>query len=249
MSAFALFVIILTCAYFFYNIAVIALDVKAMTKGEEEKVERISVSESQEESRTDNEEYTPRAVIEDTKTGGFTLSYGHPEEDDDVIAEAFEEPSPDASETGDVQPNEPTTDGQAPSTVHEDSVDMGEKEEETHETAQQGEDHQPESADEEDIPDLTVLPFKEESDAEEEEGVEEVNDAFDPTLSQPQYGITKMVEPDCPEAKAHWDEVRNMMNSVHAKGNEYKPFDIVRMINEKRDLYYKLQSTDETTKL
>lgn len=247
-----MYIIILSCACFFFYIALIALDVKAMTKGEEEKVERISVSDDQETDGTESEEYAPRAVIEDTKTGGFTLSYGQLSDDDENIAEEPEEPTPDYKESVDAQPNETVTDEQASANPHGEADDAHMEEEETQQADNQKEDSQNsqnEATTDDGIPDLTVLPFKEENDGEEEEVVEDVNDAFDPSLSQPQYGITKMVEPDCPEAKAHWEEVSRMMDSVHAKGNEYKPFDIVRMINEKRDLYYKLQGNDETTKL
>lgn len=55
MSAFVLFVIILTCAYLLYYIALIALDVRAMAKGEEEKVERITLSGNQETADMESE--------------------------------------------------------------------------------------------------------------------------------------------------------------------------------------------------
>ena len=76
----------------------------------------------------------------------------------------------------------------------------------------------------------------------------DVNDAFDPDLMTPKYGVTELVEPPVSdEAQEKANMVNASLLSIASKGNQMDSFDLTRVIREQRAEQLNIETHDEVT--
>ena len=76
----------------------------------------------------------------------------------------------------------------------------------------------------------------------------DVNDAFDPDLMTPKYGVTELVEPPVSdEAQEKANMVNASLLSIASKGNQMDSFDLPRVIREQRAEQLNIETHDEVT--
>ena len=76
----------------------------------------------------------------------------------------------------------------------------------------------------------------------------DVNDAFDPDLMTPKYGVTELLEPPVSdEAQEKANMVNASLLSIASKGNQMDSFDLTRVIREQRAEQLNIETHDEVT--
>ena len=253
MSTFVIFVIVLTLGYILYYAAMITIDMTAKQKSEAVMEETINADGFSETDADDD--VVPRNVIENAETGGFSFSSPEPVIADPVdIAEADEEEplsttTVDEEETSideakDEDTNEGTDDPDEVSDASEETEQpMDEQTSEDDASA----DVMPEMEDEEEpVPGIEYYEEKPEDDTEKQDF--DVNDAFDPDLLTPKYGVTELVEPPVSdEAQEKANMVNASLLSIASKGNQMDSFDLTRVIREQRAGQLNIETHDEVT--
>lgn len=212
MSPFLIFAIVLTIGYVLYYAAIITMDLNAKPKSGVSAEENIVVG----DSTDDQDEYKPKAVVENPETGGFNfLEEGHSLEPETPEETADEQPSP----------NEEDADllSQQDEIKSEDSETSASEHEES-----------PEHEDE----DLPVLKYSEQQgeNTEKEQEPFDESKAFDPELMQPKFGVSAIVEPEVSAKVAqHIDKVNSSNGSIETKGNLVPSFDLAEVIRKKKE--------------
>lgn len=253
MSTFVIFVIVLTLGYILYYAAMITIDMSAKQKSgaaTEETIDADGFSATDED-----DDVVLRNVIENAETGGFSFSSPEP-----VIAEPV-----DIAEANEEEPLSTTT-------VDEDETSIVEAKDEDTNEGTEDTDEVPDASEKEEQPmdeqpledDASVDDTSEPSDEEEPvPGIEyyeekpedntdkqdfDVNDAFDPDLLTPKYGVTELVEPPVSDEA---QEKANMVNAsllpIASKGNQVDSFDLSRIIREQRAGQLNIETHDEVT--
>ncbi len=212
MSPFLIFAIVLTIGYVLYYAAIITMDMNAKPKSGASTEENIVVG----DSTDDQDEYKPKAVVENPETGGFNfLEEGH----------AFE---PEISEEiGEEQPISNEADSVLPPQQEEITSEGGETSV-----------NEPDESSEEEEDELPVLKYSEERIKDEEKVPEPFDEskAFDPKLMQPKFGVSAIVEPKVSEKVAkHIDNVNSSNKSIETKGNLVPSFDLADIIRKKKE--------------
>jgi hypothetical protein len=99
---------------------------------------------------------------------------------------------------------------------------------------------------EEPVPGIEYYEEKQEDDTDKKDF--DVNDAFDPDLLTPKYGITELVEPPVSDEA---QEKANMVNAsllpIASKGNQVDSFDLSSIIREQRAGQLNIETHDEVT--
>lgn len=225
MSPFLIFTIVLTIGYVLYYAALITMDLHVKPKDGASAEENIVVG----ENADDQDEYKPKAVVENTETGGF----GFLEEKDDSVS-----PEDNIEE-------EPSVQEEVLSSVEEDGQPQ-EKEEE-YVSEESGEREEEKTKEEDEIP---VLEYKaDETHTDKESEPFDESEAFDPELSQPKYGVSTIVEPQVSEKLVQQIEKVNADNTnIQLKGNVISSFDLAEIIRKKKDENCNIDFKDEITK-
>lgn len=253
MSTFVIFVIVLTLGYILYYAAMITIDMTAKQKSDaatEETIDADGFSDTDED-----DDVVPRNVIENAETGGFSFSSPEPVIAEPVdIAEANEEEplsttTVDEGETViDEAPNEDTTDG-ADVPDEASDVSVGKEQSVDEQPSEDGSlvEETPEQEEEDDpVPGIEYYEEKQEDDTDKKDF--DVNDAFDPDLLTPKYGITELVEPPVSDEA---QEKANMVNAsllpIASKGNQVDSFDLSSIIREQRAGQLNIETHDEVT--
>ena len=212
MSPFLIFAIVLTIGYVLYYAAVVTMDLHTKPKAGASAEENIVVG----DNTDDQDEYKPKAVVENPETGGFkfldeglVLEVGTPEEANG------EQPLPEA-EDSDLPPQQ------------EDVLSEGgdEAPEDEHEEPVEDEDEE-----------LPFLDYAEQQDKGEEKKAEPFDEskAFDPELVQPKFGVSAIVEPEVSGKMAqHIDKVNSSNGSIETKGNLVPSFNLAEIIRKKK---------------
>lgn len=212
MSPFLIFAIVLTIGYVLYYAAVVTMDLHTKPKAGASAEENIVVG----DNTDDQDEYKPKAVVENPETGGFkfldeglVLEVGTPEEANG------EQPLPEA-EDSDLPPQQ------------EDVLSEGgdEAPEDEHEEPVEDEDEE-----------LPILDYAEQQDKGEEKKAEPFDEskAFDPELVQPKFGVSAIVEPEVSGKMAqHIDKVNSSNGSIETKGNLVPSFNLAEIIRKKK---------------
>ena len=100
--------------------------------------------------------------------------------------------------------------------------------------------------DEEPVPGIEYFEEKPEDDTDKKDF--DVNDAFDPDLLTPKYGVTELVEPPVSdEAQEKANMVNASLLSIASKGNQMDSFDLTRVIREQRAVQLNIETHDEVT--
>ena len=253
MSAFLIFVIVLTLGYILYYAALITIDMTAKQKSDAATEETIDADGYSEDDADDD--VVPRNVIENAETGGFSFSSPAP---------VIEEPA-DIAEADEEEPLSTTTVDEEETTIDEakdkDTNEGGEAPEEVPDAS--GEEEQPmdvqssdddasvddtseQSDEEEPVPGIEYYEEKPEDNTEKQDF--DVNDAFDPDLMTPKYGVTELVEPPVSdEAQEKANMVNASLLSIASKGNQMDSFDLTRVIREQRAEQLNIETHDEVT--
>lgn len=225
MTPFLIFAIVLTIGYVLYYAALITMDLHAKPKDGANAEENIVVSDNVD----DQDEYKPKAVVENMETGGFGFL-------DETVAPVFPEEEPE---------EEPS--------VQEDSLRSVEEEDKAQEqdeylTSEESDESEDEQAEEDDG--IPVLEYKaDNTPIEKEPSPFDESEAFDPELSQPKYGISTIVEPQVSEKLAQQIEKVNAENtSIQLRGNVISSFDLAEIIRKKKDGNCNIDFKDEITK-
>ena len=258
MSTFVIFVIVLTLGYILYYAAMITIDMTAKQKSDaatEETIDADGFSDTDED-----DDVVPRNVIENADTGGFSFSSPEPATAEPAtaepvdIAEAYEEESLSTTTVDDDEtvideaPNEDTTDG---TDVPDEASDVSEGKEKSvdEQPSEDGSlvEETPEQEEEDDpVPGIEYYEEKQEDDTDKKDF--DVNDAFDPDLLTPKYGITELVEPPVSDEA---QEKANMVNAsllpIASKGNQVDSFDLSSIIREQRAGQLNIETHDEVT--
>lgn len=212
MSPFLIFAIVLTIGYVLYYAAIITMDLNAKPKSGVSAEENIVVG----DSTDDQDEYKPKAVVENPETGGFNfLEEGHGLEPETPEEAIDEQPLP--KEDVDLSPQQ------------EDVMSEGDNETPVNE--------QDDSSDDEDE-ELPFLKYEEQHGKDEGEKTEPFDEskAFDPELMQPKFGVSTIVEPEVSEKVAqHIDKVNSSNRSIETKGNLVSSFDLAEVIRKKKE--------------
>ena len=105
----------------------------------------------------------------------------------------------------------------------------------------------PEMEDEEEpVPGIEYYEEKPEDNTEKKDF--DVNDAFDPDLLTPKYGVTELVEPPVSnEAQEKANMVNASLLPIASKGNQVDSFDLSRIIREQRAGQFNIETHDEVT--
>ena len=253
MSTFVIFVIVLPLVYILYYAAMITIDMTAKQKSDAVMEETINADGFSETDADDD--VVPRNVIENAETGGFSFSSPEP-----VIAELV-----DIAEANEEEPLSTTTVDEEETTIDEakdkDTNEGGEAPDEVSDASEETEqpmdeqpsedevsaDETPEMEDEEEpVPGIEYYEEKPEENTDKQDF--DVNDAFDPDLMTPKYGVTELVEPPVSDEA---QEKANMVNAsllpIASKGNQVDSFDLSRIIREQRAGQLNIETHDEVT--
>ena len=236
MSTFVIFVIVLTLGYILYYAAMITIDMTAKQKSEAVMEETINADGFSETDADDD--VVPRNVIENAETGGFSFSSPEP-----VIAEPV-----DIAEADEEEPLSTTTVDEEETSIDEaKDEDTNEGTDDPDEVSDASEEETSEPEDEEEpVPGIEYYEEKPEDDTEKQDF--DVNDAFDPDLLTPKYGVTELVEPPVSdEAQEKANMVNASLLSIASKGNQMDSFDLTRVIREQRAVQLNIETHDEVT--
>lgn len=250
MSAFVIFVIVLTLGYILYYAALITIDMTAKQKSDAATEETIDADGYSEDDADDD--VVPRNVIENTETGGFSFSPSVPVIEEPAEIDEADEEEPLSAQTEDEDGNaiEAAAEEDTAEASEEPSDVPAEEEQETDE--QVSEEEAPEekpseqSTEEEPVSGIEYYQEKPEDDTDKNDF--DVNDAFDPDLMTPKYGVTELVEPPVSdEAQEKANMVNASLLSIASKGNQMDSFDLTRVIREQRAEQLNIETHDEVT--
>ena len=250
MSAFVIFVIVLTLGYILYYAALITIDMTAKQKSDAATEETIDADGYSEDDADDD--VVPRNVIENTETGGFSFSPSVPVIEEPAEIDEADEEEPLSAQTEDVDGNaiEDAAEEDTAEASEEPSDVPAEEEQETDEQVLEEEapveEPSGQTTDEEPVSGIEYYQEKPEDDTDKNDF--DVNDAFDPDLMTPKYGVTELVEPPVSdEAQEKANMVNASLLSIASKGNQMDSFDLTRVIREQRAEQLNIETHDEVT--
>lgn len=262
MSPFVIYLIVLTIAYILLYATLITIDLTAKKKQEGAVEETINAGDVD-----DDQGYSSR-VVQEGNDGGFTFeSKQEPVESDtseDVpddaeepsdIAEAAEEsPLPLASLFGTVPSDETETDDTPSDEAAPQSEVMTDVEDQKEQTDSSATEDDVEEADSDDDEDLGIqkITFDENAPMVATESPSEDYPAFSPTLEEPEYEVSSIIEPPLRETSVtrHAATVNAALSSIEAKGNQYDSFSLRSVMSNKAEAdKQQLDIEDEVTKI
>ena len=250
MSAFVIFVIVLTLGYILYYAALITIDLTAKQKSDAATEETIDADGYSEDDADDD--VVPRNVIENTETGGFSFSPSVPVIEEPAEIDEADEEEPLSAQTEDVDGNaiEDAAEEDTAEASEEPSDVPAEEEQETDEQVSEEEapveEPSEQTTEEEPVSGIEYYQEKPEDDTDKNDF--DVNDAFDPDLMTPKYGVTELVEPPVSdEAQEKANMVNASLLSIASKGNQMDSFDLTRVIREQRAEQLNIETHDEVT--
>lgn len=250
MSAFLIFVIVLTLGYILYYAALITIDMTAKQKSDAATEETIDADGYSEDDADDD--VVPRNVIENTETGGFSFSPSVPVIEEPAEIDEADEEEPLSAQTEDVDGNtvEDAAEEDTAEASEEPSDVPAEEEQETDEQVSEEEapveEPSEQTTEEEPVSGIEYYQEKPEDDTDKNDF--DVNDAFDPDLMTPKYGVTELVEPPVSdEAQEKANMVNASLLSIASKGNQMDSFDLTRVIREQRAEQLNIETHDEVT--
>ncbi len=266
MSTFLIFVIVLTLGYLLYYLAMIAFDVTAAKKSEAATEETIETEED-----SDEDEFAPRNVSENTASGGFSIfapdTYdveeapeeiseadgqsseddAHNIEDNEDHSEAKNTTSSDKEDTSDIEESDEEQPSEEQSSEEENSPADDDQAEDA---ATDEESEAPSDADVEDSI-ITVVNYSEEepADKQEDEPFDE-DKAFDKTLFTPKYDVTEIVVPPVSQKiLSHAIETNAAMFSIVTKANcAMDAQTLSEAMRQGSNNKYGIETTDEVQK-
>lgn len=250
MSAFLIFVIVLTLGYILYYAALITIDMTAKQKSDAATEETIDADGYSEDDADDD--VVPRNVIENTETGGFSFSPSVPVIEEPAEIDEADEEEPLSAQTEDVDGNtvEDAAEEDTAEASEEPSDVPAEEEQETDEQVSEEEAPVEESSEQttEEEPVSGIEYYQEKPEDDTDKNDFDVNDAFDPDLITPKYGVTELVEPPVSdEAQEKANMVNASLLSIASKGNQMDSFDLTRVIREQRAEQLNIETHDEVT--
>ena len=250
MSAFVIFVIVLTLGYILYYAALITIDMTAKQKSDAATEETIDADGYSEDDADDD--VVPRNVIENTETGGFSFSPSVPVIEEPAEIDEADEEEPLSAQTEDVDGNtvEDAAEEDTSEASEEPSDVPAEEEQETDEQVSEEEapveEPSEQTTEEEPVSGIEYYQEKPEDDTDKNDF--DVNDAFDPDLMTPKYGVTELLEPPVSdEAQEKANMVNASLLSIASKGNQMDSFDLTRVIREQRAEQLNIETHDEVT--
>lgn len=241
MSPFIIFAIVLTLGYVIYYGAMVATDLAAQSKRQGDETETIDTG-----TEEDDFVHTAKSVYEDPDNGGFGFTTDVPEEPAQVIQEAEEEPEEVP------EPTNETVEEETPAEEAEERLSEGTAEETSDEPTDTDEpevQEDPEPEVEEDDDGLVTVEYTEQQEEKKEE-LFDVNQAFDPSLTQPKFGVSQVIEPSAsPETQQKANEVNNALESIERLGNQHKPLVLANLLkNKELSEQHNIDTRDEVTK-
>ena len=241
MSPFIIFAIVLTLGYVIYYGAMVATDLAAQSKRQGDETETIDTG-----TEEDDFVHTAKSVYEDPDNGGFGFTTDVPEEPSQVIEEAEEEPEEVP------EPTNETVEEETPAEEAEEPLSEGTAEETSDEPTDTDEpevQEDPEPEVEEDDDGLVTVEYTEQQEEKKEE-LFDVNQAFDPSLTQPKFGVSQVIEPSAsPETQQKANEVNNALESIERLGNQHKPLVLANLLkNKELSEQHNIDTRDEVTK-
>ena len=250
MSAFVIFVIVLTLGYILYYAALITIDMTAKQKSDAATEETIDADGYSEVDADDD--VVPRNVIENTETGGFSFSPSVPVIEEPAEIDEADEEEPLSAQTEDVDGNtvEDAAEEDTSEASEEPSDVPAEEEQETDEQVSEEEApvEEPSEQPTEEEPVSGIEYYQEKPEDDTDKNDFDVNDAFDPDLMTPKYGVTELVEPPVSdEAQEKANMVNASLLSIASKGNQMDSFDLTRVIREQRAEQLNIETHDEVT--
>lgn len=247
MSAFVLFVIVLTFGYILYYAAMLTIDLNAKSKSEASPEETTIPA----DGLTDGEEeYAPRNVVENTATGGFGFEDPAPakqeeqvdimeaQEAETVVQEAADEEQPvnDAIQREETYSEKVLPETTSSSGAADDEAAVQEAIKEDEEAAS-GTDAITEER-KEDV----------KSSQPEDEPFDE-NKAFDKTLFTPTYGIKTIVAPSVSaQTASHASEINAALATIATKPNGMDAYTLSQFMRKGEGDKLGLDLTDEVQK-
>lgn len=246
MSAFVLFVIVLTFGYILYYAAMLTIDLNAKSKSEASPEETTIPA----DGLTDGEEYAPRNVVENTATGGFGFEDPAPakqEEQVDIMeaqeAEAVVQEAADEEQPVDdaIQRDETNSEKVLPETTS----NSGTADEEAAVQEAIREDEEAASG-----TDAITEERKEDvkSSQPEDEPFDE-NKAFDKTLFTPTYGIKTIVAPSVSaQTASRASEINAALATIATKPNGMDAYTLSQFMRKGEGDKLGLDLTDEVQK-
>ena len=250
MSAFVIFVIVLTLGYILYYAALITIDMTAKQKSDAATEETIDADGYSEDDADDD--VVPRNVIENTETGGFSFSPSVPVIEEPAEIDEADEEEPLSAQTEDVVGNtvEDAVEEDTDEASEEPSDVPAKEEQETDEQVSEEEApvEKPSEQTTEEEPVSGIEYYQEKPEDDTNKNDFDVNDAFDPDLMTPKYGVTELVEPPVSdEAQEKANMVNASLLSIASKGNQMDSFDLTRVIREQRAEQLNIETHDEVT--
>ena len=250
MSAFVIFVIVLTLGYILYYAALITIDLTAKQKSDAATEETIDADGYSEDDADDD--VVPRNVIENTETGGFSFSPSVPVIEEPAEIDEADEEEPLSAQTEDVDGNaiEDAAEEDTAEASEEPSDVPAEEEQETDEQVSEEEApvEEPSEQPTEEEPVSGIEYYQEKPEDDTDKNDFDVNDAFDPDLMTPKYGVTELLEPPVSdEAQEKANMVNASLLSIASKGNQMDSFDLTRVIREQRAEQLNIETHDEVT--
>ena len=250
MSAFVIFVIVLTLGYILYYAALITIDMTAKQKSDAATEETIDADGYSEDDADDD--VVPRNVIENTETGGFSFSPSVPVIEEPAEIDEADKEEPLSAQTEDVDGNaiEDAAEEDTAEASEEPSDVPAEEEQETDEQVSEEEApvEEPSEQPTEEEPISGIEYYQEKPEDDTDKNDFDVNDAFDPDLMTPKYGVTELVEPPVSdEAQEKANMVNASLLSIASKGNQMDSFDLTRVIREQRAEQLNIETHDEVT--
>lgn len=241
MSPFIIFAIVLTLGYVIYYGAMVATDLAAQSKRQGDETETIDTG-----TEEDDFVHTAKSVYEDPDNGGFGFTTDVPEEPAQVIQEAEEEPEEVP------EPTNETVEEETPAEEAEEPLSEGTAKETSDEPTDTDEpevQEDPEPEVEEDDDGLVTVEYTEQQEEKKEE-LFDVNQAFDPSLTQPKFGVSQVIEPSAsPETQQKANEVNNALESIERLGNQHKPLVLANLLkNKELSEQHNIDTRDEVTK-
>jgi hypothetical protein len=250
MSTFIIFVIVLTLGYILYYAAMITIDMTAKQKSDAATEETIDADGYSEDDADDD--VVPRNVIENAETGGFSFSSPAPVIEEPAEIDEADEEEPLSAQTEDVDgnANEDASEEDTAEASEEPSDVPAEEEQETDEQVSEEEvpveNPSEQTVDEEPVSGIEYYQEKPEDDTDKNDF--DVNDAFDPDLMTPKYGVAELLEPPVSdEAQEKANMVNASLLSIASKGNQMDSFDLTRVIREQRAEQLNIETHDEVT--
>jgi hypothetical protein len=199
-----------------------------------------------------DDDVVPRNVIENTETGGFSFSPSVPVIEEPAEIDEADEEEPLSAQTEDVDGNtvEDAAEEDTAEASEEPSDVPAEEEQETDEQVSEEEfpveEQSEQTMEEEPVSGIEYYQEKPEDDTDKNDF--DVNDAFDPDLMTPKYGVTELVEsPVSDEAQEKANMVNASLLSIASKGNQMDSFDLTRVIREQRAEQLNIETHDEVT--